>query len=174
MWTFRDIKVVPKILSLCRSLSAPTVLLNRFEGGCASVNAGCLFFPFLSFFCTLLLESTSVPSLFNILLSCYWVFYRSINRYAWDQAIRYATKPFGNYFWKYKTQFVWLNIFQNNNFFYFHLREASTPPKNVLDTLASWMETKTNLMIFLILNNFVILSLYLNVVTISKDFSLIF
>ena len=65
MWTFRDIKVVPKILSLCWSLSAPTVLLNRFEGGCASVNAGCLFFPFLSFFSTLLLESTSVPSLFN-------------------------------------------------------------------------------------------------------------
>ena len=39
-------------------------------------------------------------------------------------------------------------------FFNFHLREAFKPPKNVLDTLASWMETETNTMTFLILNNF--------------------
>ena len=36
------------------------------------------------------------------------------------------------------------------------------------------MEMETNTMIFLILNNFMILPLYLNVVTISKDFNLIF
>ena len=85
-----------------------------------------------------------------------------------------TTKPFANYFWKYKTQFVRLYIFQNNQFFNFHLREAFKAQKNVLDTLASWMETKTNLIIFLILNNFMFLPLYVNVVTISKDFNLIF
>ena len=42
------------------------------------------------------------------------------------------------------------------------------------DILPSWMEMETNTMIFLILNNFMILPLYLNVVTISKDFNLIF
>ena len=36
------------------------------------------------------------------------------------------------------------------------------------------MEIETNTMTFLILNNFVILLFYLNVVTISKDFNLIF
>ena len=60
------------------------------------------------------------------------------------------------------------------NFFNFHLREALKPPKNVRDILASWMETETNTMTFLILNNFMILPLYLNVVTISQDFNLIF
>ena len=40
-----------------------------------------------------------------------------------------TTKPFGNYFRNYKTQFVWLYIFQNNHFFfYFHLQEAFKPP----------------------------------------------
>ena len=87
-----------------------------------------------------------------------------------------TTKPFRNYFRKYKTQFVWPNIFQNNLFFFFnfHLREAFKPPKNVLDTLASWMETETNTMTSLILNNCMIPPFYLNVVTISKDFNLIF
>ena len=60
------------------------------------------------------------------------------------------------------------------NFFNFHLPEAFKPPKNVLDTLASSMETETNTMAFLILNNFMILPFYLNVVTISKVFNLIF
>ena len=59
-------------------------------------------------------------------------------------------------------------------FFNFHLREAFKPPKNVLDTLASWMETETNIMTFLILNNFMIPPFYLNVGTISKDFNLFF
>ena len=59
-------------------------------------------------------------------------------------------------------------------FFNFHLREAFKPPKNVLDTLASWMETETNTITFLTLNNVMILPFYLNVVTISKDFNLIF
>ena len=76
-----------------------------------------------------------------------------------------ATKPFVNYFIKYKTQFVWLNIFETNHFFFnFHLREAFKPPKNVLGTLASWMEMETNTITFLILNNFTILPFYLNVV----------
>ena len=61
-----------------------------------------------------------------------------------------TTKPFGNYFRKYKSHFVWLNIFQIINFFNFPLREAFKPPKNVLDTLASWMEMATNTMTFLI------------------------
>ena len=59
-------------------------------------------------------------------------------------------------------------------FFNFHLREAFKPPKNVLDTLASWMETETNTITFLPLNNDMILPFYLNVVTISKDFNLTF
>ena len=67
-----------------------------------------------------------------------------------------TTEPFGNYFRNYKTQFIWLYIFQNNHFFLnFHLREAFKPPKNARDMLASWMETETNSMTFLILNNFV-------------------
>ena len=57
-------------------------------------------------------------------------------------------------------------------FLKFHLREALKPPKNMLDTLASSMETETNTMTFLILNNFMILPFYLKVVTISKDFNL--
>ena len=60
------------------------------------------------------------------------------------------------------------------NFFNFQLREAFKPSKNVRDILASWMETETNTMTFLISNNFMILPLYLNVLTISKDFNLIF
>ena len=52
-------------------------------------------------------------------------------------------------------------------------RPALKPPKNVLDTLASLMETETITMTFLILNNFMILPFYRNVVTISKDFNLI-
>ena len=60
------------------------------------------------------------------------------------------------------------------NFSNFQLREAFKPSKNVRDILASWMETETNTMTFLISNNFMILSLYLNVLTISKDFNLIF
>ena len=85
-------------------------------------------------------------------------------------------KPFGNYFRKYRTQFVWLYIFQNILCcFNFHLREAFKSPKNALDTLASWMKTETNTMTFLILNSFLILPLYVNVVTIiSKDLNLIF
>ena len=56
-----------------------------------------------------------------------------------------TTKPFENYFRKYKTQFVWLYIFKNKQFFNVHLREAFKPPKNVLGILvASWMETETN------------------------------
>ena len=55
------------------------------------------------------------------------------------------------------------------NFFNFHLRESFKPAKNGLDILAS---PKT--MTFLISNSFMILPLYLNVVTISKDFNLIF
>ena len=85
-------------------------------------------------------------------------------------------KPFGNYFRKYRTQFVWLYIFQNILCcFNFHLREAFKSPKNALDTLASWMKTETNTMTFLILNSFMILPLYVNVVTIiSKDLNPIF
>ena len=60
------------------------------------------------------------------------------------------------------------------NFFNFHLREAFKPPKNVRDILASWMETETNTKTFLIFKSFMILPLYQNVVTISKDFNLIF
>ena len=63
------------------------------------------------------------------------------------------------------------------NFFHFHLRTLKDvwgEAKNVLDTLASWMETLTNTRTFLVLKNFKILPFYLNVVTISKDFNLIF
>ena len=72
-------------------------------------------------------------------------------------------------------QFVWLYIFQNNHFFLiFTLDRAFKPPKNVRDIFASWMETETNTMTFPTLNNFMILPLYLNVVTILKDFNLTF
>ena len=54
------------------------------------------------------------------------------------------------------------------NFFNFHLRETFKSTKNVRDILASWMETETNAMTFPTLKNFMILPLYLNVVTILK------
>ena len=86
-----------------------------------------------------------------------------------------TSKAFGNVFRKYKTQFVGLYIFKNNHFFFnFHLREAFKSTKNVRDILASWMQTETNTMTFPTLNNFMILPLYLNVVTVSKDFNLSF
>ena len=81
-----------------------------------------------------------------------------------------TTKPFGNYFRKYKTQFVWPNIFQNNLFFFLQF----SPSRGLQTTLASWTETETNTMTSLILNNCMIPPFYLNVVTISKYFNLIF
>ena len=57
-------------------------------------------------------------------------------------------------------------------FFNFHLREAFKPPKKVRDILASWMETETNTMTFLVLNNFMILSSYRDVVKISREIKL--
>ena len=49
-----------------------------------------------------------------------------------------------------------------------------SPSRGLQTTLASWTETETNAMTSLILNNCMIPPFYLNVVTISKYFNLIF
>ena len=52
----------------------------------------------------------------------------------------FTTKPFGNYFRNYKTQFVWLYIFQNNQFFLIFTfeRPSNHRKMGLISSLGEW------------------------------------
>ena len=53
-----------------------------------------------------------------------------------------TTKPFGNYFRNYKTQFVWLYIFQNNHFFLFSPSRGLQTTRRKMGFISSLREWK--------------------------------